>query len=775
MPLCLRLLGPGTRDYAVLALSLTSLTSCASDPKTYIDRGNRFFDARKYDDAALLYQKALQQNAKSGDAWYRLALVELKRGHPADAYKELKTAVELMPGNTPAVFHLGQLALSGYNADPSRPPQLLQQAKTNADLLLGEQALGYEGNLLQGAIDLAEKKPDDAVAHLRQALVSKPDDPDATLVLARALVEDNQTEAGLDVARQLIGKDKTYGPAYDYLFQQFSQAGQAADSENVLKLKVSNNPKETAFILELGRYYTAMKRPVDVAVTLKRLTDDPVDFPNGRLIAGDFYAAAGEPDLALAQYEAGVPSASKDTIVYRKKMAIILAAQRKWPEVYRQLQECLKVSPDDQEAKRMRAVAWLEEGKPENLDPAIAELSDQAKARPTDALLLFQLGNALAQKGDREGARREWSIAAQQNRRFLPPRYAVAQMDLAQGKAQDALRIAEEIVALTPRDERALVLRATCQIVAGQFQRAQSELTRLVAEFPRSARVRITMGALALSEKKYADAERIFGQLASSGADDPNVLSGLTQAWLGQKEPAKALQALQDVLKRNPGAPHLRQILARAAMSSGKYDIAIDQYKQLAAADPGSLEIQRALAAAYYAQGNTTVAIAVLEPAVQRNPSNVAASLDLARMLIRAGRIGDAKLQYRRLLKIQPNDPNALNDLSYLMAQSGENLDEALALARKGTEFATEERLKTTLQDTLGWIYLKKNMYDSALQSFQVAVNNDPGSMTFRYHLGTTLYQMGNKPRAKTELQAALAAPAKSEDEPRIRELLTRF
>jgi predicted Zn-dependent protease len=127
------------------------------------------------------------------------------------------------------------------------------------------------------------------------------------------------------------------------------------------------------------------------------------------------------------------------------------------------------------------------------------------------------------------------------------------------------------------------------------------------------------------------------------------------------------------------------------------------------------------------------------------------------------------------LLKIQPGNADALNDLSYLMAESGENLDEALALARKGTQFATEPGLKTSLQDTLGWIYLKKNMYESALQSFQVAVNSNPGNMTFRYHLGTTLYQMGNKSRAKAELQAALAATPKSEDEPKIRELLSRL
>jgi predicted Zn-dependent protease len=346
---------------------------------------------------------------------------------------------------------------------------------------------------------------------------------------------------------------------------------------------------------------------------------------------------------------------------------------------------------------------------------------------------------------------------------------------LAQGKALDALRAAEGIVAVAPRDEQALVLRATSQIAAGQFQKAGLELNRLVLAFPRSPRVRITMGVLALSEKRYPDAERIFGQLASSGVGNPEVLAGLTQALLGEKEPAKALQNLEDVLKRNPGALGPRELLARAAMASGKYDIAIEQYKQLTAALPGSLGVQRALAAAYNAQGNESAAIGILEPVVQKNPSNIAASLELAHVLLKAERVGDAKQQYRRMLTIQPNNPNALNDLSYLMSQSGENLDEALTLARRGAQFATDQTLKNSLQDTLGSIYMKKNMYESALQSFQVAVNGNPGSMTFRYHLGAALYQTGNKSQAKTELQAALAATPKSADEPKIRELLARF
>lgn len=769
-----------SRLQAILSVWLLGIAACAGGPQKYIDRGNRFFDAHKYDDAAIQYEKALQKDPDSGDAHYRLALVELERKHAAVAYGELQKAVELMPESLPAVFRLGQLAFTAYNADANRPPQLLERAKTSADKLLSMQSGGYEGNVLQAALDLAGKKPGEAAARLRAALKARPDDSDASLGLARALVQDEQASAGLDLARQVILKDKSFGPAYDFLYEQYMREGRLPDAENILREKVSNNPKQAAYVLELARYYVLQKRPTDVAVALKRLADDPADFPNGHLLAGDFYSSAGTPDLAIPQYEAGLLT-TKDKNLYRRRLAGLFVTQRKFPEAYQHLDECIKSDSGDQDAKLMRAEAWLEEGRPDKLDPAIAELKEQLTNRPAQADLHFRLGTALVRKGDEEGGVREWSAAARQNGRYLPPRYALAEKALSDGRNQDALRISEEIVAVAPRDEQALVLHVTCETATGQFQRAQSELTRLSAEFPASTRVQVAMGNLALAQKKYSDAERIFQQLSRSGADAAAALSGLTQALLGRKEPGNAIQALQDALKRNPGSADLRQILARTAMVTGQFDVAIEQYRQLDTAFPGSVDVQRALASAWSAQGNSAAAVAVLQPAVQKNPANAPASLDFAHALIRAGRSGDAKLEYRRILKIQPDNANALNDLSYLMSQSGENLDEALALARKGTQFAADEGLKTSLQDTLGSIYLKKRMLESALQSFRVAADNRPENTTYRYHLGLTLYEMGNKPRAKAELQAALAVSArlggktKSEDESKIRELLARL
>jgi tetratricopeptide (TPR) repeat protein len=758
-----------------LFFGLILTTGCGTKPQTYVDRGNKFFASGKYDDAVIQYQKALQKSPQLAEARYQLGLAYLKKNQPMLAYRELQRAVDLMPGNDEALARLGELALSIYNVDPERPKQLYDQAVKAGDQLFLKHPEEFDGNLLKGALALLDGRRAEAVTYLRKAVQIKPDDREAQLGLARALALDNQGDAAVSLALEQIRKDKTFGPAYDFLFEQYNSAGKKAEAENILKLKVENNPKQAAAILELARFYAAAQNANGVNSTIEKLISNKTDFPDGRLIAGDFYSGVGRPAEALDQYQHGLAADPKEQMKYRPRIARILAAQRKWPEALAQIDAILKEKPDDLDAKLNRALIWLGEGKRENLDPAITEMRAQVAKRPKESGLRFELGNALMHKGDQDGARREYLAAAQQNRNYLPARLALVQMDLAQGKPQDALTTAKQMVDAAPRDARVRLWYATCLTAAGQYEPARVELDRLVNQFPKSAQVRFRQGALALSEHKYRDAEDIFRKLESSGIGDPQVIAGLAEAYQGENEQGKAIQFLEGEVKRNPDSPVLRHVLAQFAAASGKYDLALEQYKIIDAAAPGSEPIQLSLAAVYYAMGNMKEALPILEKVAAANPKSAAAYLQLARTLVAAGRLNEAKTNYRNVLKIQPDNPTALNDLAYLMADAGENLDEALALANRGLHSASDPVLKTSLSDTLGWVYFKKNMGDSALEVFQKLVKSDPGNATYRYHLAATLYQKGDKKQARFQLEAALAAKPGSPDEPKIRELLARL
>jgi tetratricopeptide (TPR) repeat protein len=104
-------------------------------------------------------------------------------------------------------------------------------------------------------------------------------------------------------------------------------------------------------------------------------------------------------------------------------------------------------------------------------------------------------------------------------------------------------------------------------------------------------------------------------------------------------------------------------------------------------------------------------------------------------------------------LKIDPNNGFVLNNLAYLLAETGENLDEALKMAQDAQRLI---KGNPAIDDTLGWVYLKKGLTGSAVQVFQNIVQKDPKNATYRYHLGAALLASGERDKAKEELHKAL-------------------
>jgi predicted Zn-dependent protease len=77
--------------------------------------------------------------------------------------------------------------------------------------------------------------------------------------------------------------------------------------------------------------------------------------------------------------------------------------------------------------------------------------------------------------------------------------------------------------------------------------------------------------------------------------------------------------------------------------------------------------------------------------------------------------------------------------------------------------------------DTLGSIYLKRGLKDSALQVFQNLTRQNPKNPTFRYHLGMALLATGDNAGAKNELNEALIHQPSPDQRRTIAELLAKL
>ena len=101
----------------------------------------------------------------------------------------------------------------------------------------------------------------------------------------------------------------------------------------------------------------------------------------------------------------------------------------------------------------------------------------------------------------------------------------------------------------------------------------------------------------------------------------------------------------------------------------------------------------------------------------------------------------------RRALSQQPNDLNSMNNLAFLLAQTGDSLDEALKLARQAV---AKDPNNPAYLDTLGFVYLKRDQNDEALDIFNRLIRRYPDDPACAYHTAMAWYQKGDRARAKT-------------------------
>ena len=90
----------------------------------------------------------------------------------------------------------------------------------------------------------------------------------------------------------------------------------------------------------------------------------------------------------------------------------------------------------------------------------------------------------------------------------------------------------------------------------------------------------------------------------------------------------------------------------------------------------------------------------------------------------------------------QPSHRNAdaLNYLGYLLADRGQQLDEAIRLVRRALDI---EPNNPSYLDSLGWAYYRRGDYDDAEKYLTPAAQQMPRNATVQDHMGDVLAKRG--------------------------------
>jgi tetratricopeptide (TPR) repeat protein len=738
----------------VCSLAGLSLVSCGKSTAQYIDRGNQLFAAGKYDDAMLNYRNAIQKNPNSGEAYYRLGLAQLKQNQAVDAYQSFNHAVTLDPRNIRAKVELGDLSLGIYSRDPKRPALLYNQAKTMADQLLAPGGDRVEGLRLKGGLALVDNQPGAAVDIMREATRLAPDNAEVAGELAQSLLRDNQPEEAEKTARQTVDRHPQYNPGYEILYAIYGSQQNFEKAEALLKQWGANNPKDSSPVLRLAAFYYARKQPDDAEKTLSSLLDRQTQFPQADLLVGDFHAVIHNPQKALADYQRGELRDPSRKQVYQEREASTLATLGRRGEAIQAADAILAKDPKNQFARTLKVEVLEQMGGKENVTAAADLANDLAKESPTNARLQMLAGRASLARGNVNEAFAHLQRAAQDDPRSTTAQLDLARLELLRKNYAAVLDHANAALALRPNDNSARLFRVIGLTGTRSYAAAKTEAEQLAHDTKDAPQVEMQLGVIALGQGHYAEAEELFRKLYKEGSTDLEPLAGLVNTYEAEHMPDKALALMKQETEKSPDSKGKEALLVATAEAAGKNDVALTQLQKMAAQNPTSPDVQIRIGQLQQKNGNLPAALQAFERAQQLGPNRRGVDALVATTQEQLGKKTEAIANYRKALAKFPDDPVVLNNLAFLVADTGGDTKEALQMVSTAIRKAPN---LPQLRDTMAWIHIKGHNTAEALPILQGLIKNYPEDNTFRYHYAVALMQSGDRAGAKRQAETALS------------------
>ncbi len=722
----------------VLSLALSAVSGCRSAER-HFDSGNRYAAQGKLAEAVIEYRSATVKDPRFGLAHFKLAETYSRLGQPANAFKEYIYAADLLPDSADAQLKAGASLLLARR---------FEDARARAERVLARDPKNLEALLLRGNATYGLKDIDGAVKQVEEAIQVDPKMGRSFTMLGALEAARGDASAAEKAYRQAVDVDPKSAPAQVALGQFLAGNGRQAEAETAFKAACRLDPEDPVPSRMLASFYLASNRAAEAEPYLRTLADRSNE-PGPKLALADYYAMTRHENdaVALLTKIAATKAGHLDATL---RLASIQYSMGRTAEAHKTIDSLLVEFPKNPGALLVKVRFLLAEQK---LDEALAKARLAVDADPRSAPARYWLGRVYVAKHRNDDAIAAFEEVLKINPRVVAAEIQLSRLQMARGAVEPALEMAEAAAAARPDSPSAHLALVRSLVAGGQLDRAESELKGLLEAYPKAAPVRTTQGALLLARKDPAGARRAFEEAIRLDGGSVEALTGLVMLDLASKRFAEAGSRVESRLARTPYDPAVLVLAARTYANLGDWQKSEAMLVRTLNVAPDSLEAYGLLAQVYLAQNKLDAAREKLGEVAARQTKPVSAETMIGLIFEVQGRKAEAQRQYQKVLAIDPRAPVAANNLAWMYADSGENLDVALQLAqtaKAGLPAAPETA------DTLGWVYYKKELPAQAIPYLRDSVDKDPQKPDYVYHLGMAQVKSGDVVSGRRSLEQAL-------------------
>jgi tetratricopeptide (TPR) repeat protein len=561
-----------------------------------------------------------------------------------------------------------------------------------------------------------------ASIEFRNAMQIDPKDLDARLMAAQVAEKLGQFRGAYSLFQSVLETDTNNLEARTDLGRLLIvTAGRPADGLEVIKPALAKHPDDAALLMLRGAARSALKDTEGARADADRaLALDPKNEDAVALRA------------ALYQHDGDLPAAIKvvsDAVTRRPSsaplrdiLANLYSSAHQPDKAEEQLRALIKLQPDQMIFREQLASLY---SRTNRVDDAQKVLNDAVKALPASDQAKLMLADFLTQKRSAEEGE-------QTLRRFI----AAAPDDY------------------TLRMGMGVLLQRTNQI--DKAIAAYSDIVKRADTSPNGLIARDRLAAIALMQKREADAHKLVDEVLKANPRDNDALQMRGELSLAHGDSTGAIADLRAVLRDQPRSVSANGLLARALFEHGDVGLAEEPLRTAVAIAPNDVQVQLMLSQVLLRLQRPEQAVTVLEEAVRRVPDadplrealirayvvkrdlpaaakaadefqaakpNSAAAYFLAGLVARAdNRLDDAQKLFEKALSIEPHAFDVVSELARLDMQRGRG---AQAVARIQALVAADPK-NPVWQNLLGEIYLQQNNFAAAQTTFAQVVQLQP-------------------------------------------------
>jgi tetratricopeptide (TPR) repeat protein len=373
----------------------------------------------------------------------------------------------------------------------------------------------------------------------------------------------------------------------------------------------------------------------------------------------------------------------------------------------------------------------------------------------------YNLAIALLRKGERTRASRELQTAIVQKPDSVNSRYALASVLEEEKKFSEAEEQLRNVLKQDAKFAPATLMLGRVLINESKPQPAIETLEEGLQQQPPTEQAESLWSVLAVAYAENGQLEKGLQVLTDFIAAQPNSADAHLQLGLlflrgNSSHQAEAVNAFREALRLDPNLDAARLALGQTLIASQNFNDAIAVLLDYTARKSNDAQGFSALGFSYQGLNQSEPAIQALQRSVELSP-DATTRLALGKLLVSAGRTGDAIRQLQEAERMNPADAETHKQLLSLLERSGRKADVQMERGKvAGLQSLADKDIEIGKLNEEASHLLVAGDAKAAAEKYQRAVQLNARDAKLRYNFSLALDRLGDVTAEKRELLKAV-------------------